>query len=141
MKKNAYFLNMILMVLSFGLCLWAMLVRTFAPSVLLPHISIPMLVLVSSAALVLEKWLGGEGEREWIGCILLGGATFALLPVCADLNGDYGVVALFLVGAATFGLTTLLYTSMCERMRGGKLTALVNGGLLWLAAQFFQGIL
>ena len=43
MKKNAYFLNMILMVLSSGLCLWAMLVRTFAPSVLLMNASVWLL--------------------------------------------------------------------------------------------------
>ncbi len=141
MKKNVYFLNILLVLLTTALCLWAVLVRTFAPAVLLPHISIPLLVLVSVAALVLEQWLGGEGKREWIGSVVFGGLTLSVLPLCAGLNGDLSVITLFLVAAAVFGITALLYTSMCERMSGGKLAALINGGILCLAAQFFQGIL
>ena len=51
---------------------------------------------------------------------------------------------LFLIGAAVFAVVTVLYTSMCHRMKSGlavKTAPAVNALLLFLAAQFFQGIL
>ena len=47
-------------------------------------------------------------------------------------------------GGAVFAVTTVLYTSMGRRMTSGpksKAAPAVNALLLFLAAQFFQGIL
>ena len=144
MKKNTYFLNLLLAVLTAALCLWGMLVKTFAPSVVLPRESIPMMVLLMSIALAAEYYFGGGNKREWIGSTVLSGITFSLLPWCAGLTGDAPLWLLFLCGAAVFTLTTLLYTSMVKRMKSGrcgKAAPAVNALLLFLAAQFFQGIL
>jgi len=144
MRKNAYFLNILLAVLVVGLCLWGMLVRAFAPSVLVPHVSIPWMVLLTVLALVAEKYFGGSMKREWIGSVVLGALTLSLFPVCAGLAGHAAIWKLFLSGAAVFAVTTLLYTSMCKRMASGpaaRLAPLINALMLFLASQFFQGIL
>lgn len=144
MKRNIYFLNLLHSGLVAALCLWAMLVRTFAPSALIPEISIPLMVLVTVVSLTAEHYLGGGKKRAWLGSALIGAASFALLPLCAGLTLSQPVWLLFLCGGAVFFLTTLLYTSICDRMASGpaaKLAPVANALLLFLAAQFFQGIL
>ena len=144
MKKNTYLVNLLLALLTTALCLWGMLVKTFAPSVLLPHISIPLMVLVTVIALAIEYYLGTPMKREWIGSTLLSGFTLSLLPWCAGLTRETPVWLLFICGTAVFGVTAVLYTSMGKRMKSGiaaKAAPAVNALLLFLAAQFFQGIL
>ena len=63
-----------------------------------------------------------------------------------DLNGTTATVFSpdETSGAAVFAVTTVLYTSMGQRMASGpkaKAAPAVNALLLFLAAQFFQGIL
>lgn len=144
MKERTYLLNILLAALVGAACIAAVLFDVFAPYVVLPHMGIPMLVLVVAIALAAEHYMGVPGKRDWIGSTVLAGLTFSVLPVCAGVNGDVSFVKLFMYGAAVFAVATVLYTSMGQRMAGGpkaKAAPAVNALLLFLAAQFFQGIM
>ena len=78
MKNQKYFLNTALAVI-FGLVLLAIvLIRTFAPVIILPKLDIPNLVLISLVALVLDHYLAPEADRCYI-CIPVLGAVFISL--------------------------------------------------------------
>ena len=140
MKQRTWLLNILLLVEVFGVCAAVLLTQTFAPSAMLPKVSIPILVLLTAVPLALEHYIGAPAKRNWIGSAALAGLTFAM----GALVTDVAAWVLFLVGAAVFAVVTVLYTSMCRRMKSGlttKTAPAVNALLLFLAAQFFQGIL
>lgn len=140
MKQRTYFLNLLLIAEVFVVCGAALLAETFAPSAMLPKVSIPLLVLLTVLPLAVEHYVGAPKKRNWIASILLAGLTFSLGAIVTETP----VWVLFLVGAAVFAVVTVLYTSMGQRMKGGpaaKAAPAVNALLLVLAAQFFQGIL
>ena len=144
MKHRTYLLNLLLAVFVGAACMALVLFDTFAPSVLLPHIGLPVMVLLTAVPLAIEYYVGAPKKRDWIGSTVLAGLTFAVLPACAGFTGGLPVWLLFLCGAAVFAVTTVLYTSMGRRMASGpkaKAAPVVNALLLFLAAQFVQGIL
>ena len=144
MKDRTYLLNMLLAAVVGAACAVAVLVDTYAPSVILPHPGIPLMVLLTVLPLAAEYYIGVPQKRDWIGSSVLAGLTFAVLPACSGMTGGLPLWKLFLVGAVVFALVTVLYTSMGHRMRSGskaKAAPAVNALLLFLAAQFFQGIL
>lgn len=144
MKKNMYLIN-ILHAVTLGIaCLVEIVVRTFWPSTLLPHISIPGMVLLSLIPMVIEYYLVSEIKRDWLISVLLAGATFAFLPVCAGLDVGASILKLFAVGAAVFGVTDILYRSIGEKMSSGsyvKIAPIANAFVLYLASQCLQGLL
>lgn len=144
MKQRTYLLNMLLAGVTCAACVAVVLVDTFAPSVLLPHIGLPAMVLLTVVSLAVEHYIGAPEKRDWIGSAILAGLTFSILPVCAGFHGGLSFLKLFLCGTAVFAVTTVLYTSMGRRMASGpkaNAAPAVNALLLFLAAQFFQGIL
>ena len=144
MKQRTYLLNLLLAAAVFALCAAGVLFDALAPYVMLPHAGLPLMVLLTAIPLAVEHYLGAPKKRDCIGSTVLAGLTFSVLPACAGLTGDVPVWLLFVSGAAVFAVTTVLYTSMGQRMASGpkaKAAPAVNALLLFLAAQFFQGIL
>lgn len=144
MKERTYLLNILLAVVVGAACAVAVLVDTFAPFAILPHPGIPLMVLLTVLPLAAEYYIGAPKKRDWVGSTVLAGLTFAVLPACSGMTGGLPLWKLFVVGAVVFALVTVLYTSMGHRMRSGakaKAAPAVNALLLFLAAQFFQGIL
>lgn len=140
MKKNIWFLNILLILEVFALCVAVLLTEAFAPSAMLPKVSVPLLVLLTAVPLAVEYYVGVPSGRNWIGSVVLAGLTFAMGALVTDVS----CWKLFLVGGAVFAVVTVLYTSMGRRMKSGpaaKAAPAVNALLLVLAAQFFQGIL
>ena len=140
MKERTWFLNILLAAEVFAVCAAVLVTEAFVPSAMLPKVSISILVLLTAVPLAVEHYVGAPAKRNWPGSILLAGLTFAM----GTLVSDVAAWMLFLVGAAVFGLVTVLYSSMCHRMKSGlttKTAPAVNALLLFLAAQFFQGIL
>ena len=143
MKENKYFLNTAL-ALVLGLALvCAVLVRTFAPAMIIPSLDIPNLVLVSLAALVLDHYMAGHAKRCWICIPLLSALTFGLLPFAACFVGGMEAVKLAVIGGIVFTAAAWLFTSIQDRLSSGpaaRLAPVMSALGIWLAVQAFAGI-
>ena len=144
MKKNTYLLNTLLAVVLGGALLIAVLVRTFAPIIIIPALDIPNMVLVSLAALLLDHYLAPGAKRCWICIRVLSVVTFGLLPFAACFVGAAEAVKLAVLGGVVFTATAWLFTSIQDRLSSGpacKAAPVVSAFGLYLASQCFMGIL
>lgn len=144
MKENKYFLNTALAVV-LGLSLLAnLLVRTFAPAVIIPALNIPGMVLVSLLALVLDHYLAPGAKRCWICIPVLSALTFGLLPFAACFVAADEALKLALAGGVVFTVTAWLFSSIQDRLSSGpasKAAPLFSALGLYLAAQCFAGMI
>lgn len=143
MKKNAYFLNTLLaVVLGVGL-LACVLLRAFAPALIMPKLNIPNLVLISLVTLVLEHYLAPGAKRCYICIPLLSALAFGLLPYAAAFAAPLGALRLAVSGGIVFTVTTFLFSSIQERLSSGpaaKAAPFISALGLYLAAQCLTGI-
>lgn len=144
MKENKYFLNTALVaVLTLALAV-AVLVRTFAPAVIIPGLDIPNLVLLSLAALLADHYLAKGAKRCYICIPLLSAAAFGILPYAAGFVTGVEALKLAVVGGVVFTATTWLFTSAQDRISSGPQAKAAPIGLamgLYLAAQCFAGMI
>lgn len=144
MKENKYFLNTALAVI-LGLALTAaVLVRTFAPAVIIPAPDGILLVLISLSALVADHYLAPNARRCWICIPALSALTFGLLPFAACFVGAMDAAVLALKGGVIFTVTAALFTSIQDRLSSGpaaKAAPLISALGLYLAAQCLMGII
>lgn len=144
MKKNTYFLNTALAVVLGCALLAAVLVRTFAPIIIIPTLNIPNMVLLSLAALLADHYLSGGAKRCYICIPVLSALTFGLLPFAACFVGVWDALKLGVVGGVVFTVVTALFTSIQDRLSSGpdcKAAPVLSAFGLYLAAQCFTGIL
>ena len=144
MKNKTYILNTLLAVVLGLYLLVCVLVRTFAPAIILPQASIPNMVLLSLAALVLDHYMAPDAKRCYICIPLLSAVAFGLLPFSACFVGAGEALKLALVGGLVFTVTTWLFTTIQERLSSGpaaKASAFFSAVSLYMAAQCFMGIL
>jgi len=144
MKNKTYILNTFLTCVLGIYLLVCILVRTFAPAIILPKASIPNMVLLSLAALVLDHYLAPGAKRCYICIPLLSAAAFGLLPFAACMVGAAQALKLALVGGLTFTVTTWLFSTIQERLSSGpaaRASAFFSAVSLYMAAQCFMGIL
>ena len=143
MKNKTYFLNTLLAVV-LGLYLAVcVLVRTFAPNIILPKVNIPNLTLLSLVALVLDHYLAPGAKRCYICIPVFGALAFGLLPFAACFVGAGEAVKLALVGGLVFTVNTWLFSTIQERLSSGpaaKASAFFSAVSLYMAAQCFMGI-
>lgn len=143
MKKQTYLLNTLLAAILAVLLLAAVLVRTFAPIIILPQLEIPNMVLIALAALLLEHYLAPGAGRCWVCIVLLSALSFGLLPYAACFVGAAQAVKLGLLGGAAFTVTAWLFTSIQQRISTGparKAAPVVSALGLYLACQCFSGL-
>lgn len=144
MKENKYFLNTALTaVVTLALAV-AVLVRTFAPAVIIPGPDIPGLVLLSLAALLADHYLAKGARRCYICISLLSAAAFGVLPFAAGFATGMEALKLAVVGGAVFTATTWLFTSAQDRISSGPKAKAAPIGLavgLYLASQCFAGMI
>lgn len=144
MKNKTYFLNTILAVVLGCILLIAVLVRTFAPFVIIPELNIPNMVAVSLLALLVEHYLSIKEKHCYVCVCLFAAASFGVMPVAAGFATAMEALKLAAVGGVVFAVTTLLFTSMQERLASGpskKLAPVLSAFGLYLAAQCLTGIL
>ena len=144
MDKKTYTLNTMLADLLCLILLAAVLVRTFAPRIILPHLDVPNMVLISLAALLIDRFLAPGAKRCYICIPLLAAITFGLLPFAACFVGITDGLWLALKGGITFTAVTWLFDIMTDRMSSGpvaKAAPFVSAFCLYLAAQCLMGIL
>ena len=144
MKNKTYMLNTFLAAI-FGLYLLvAVLVRTFAPQIILPKANIPNLTLISLIALVLDHYLVPDAKRCYICIPLFSALTFGLLPYAAAFATPMEALKLAIVGAVVFTVTTWLFSTIQERLSSGpaaKASAFFSAVSLYMASQCFIGMI
>ena len=144
MKKNTYTLNTILAALLGAILLVCVLVRTFAPRIILPELDIPMLVLISLAALVLDHYLAPGAKRCYLCIPMFAAMTFGLLPFAACFVTGAEAAELALFGCLVFTLMTWLFSSMMDRLSSGpaaKAAPVLSAFGLYLAVQGLMGMI
>lgn len=144
MKQNKFFLNAALAVVMGVAALVCVLLRTFAPAVILPVLDIPAMVLLSLIALVTDHYVAGKVKRCYICIPVLAAVTFGLLPYVSGFAVPCQALWFGLIGGVVFTLITLLYSSIQDRLSSGpaaKAAPVLSAFCLYLAAQCFAGIL
>ena len=144
MKNKTYFLNTMLTCVVGTALLACVLVRTFAPIIILPELDIPNMVLLSLIALLLDHYLAPDAKRCYICIPVFSGIVFGLLPFAACFVGALEAVKLGILGAVVFTATTWMYTSIQDRLSTGpaaKAAPFVSAVGLLLAAQAMVGII
>lgn len=144
MKNKTYFLNTILAAVLGLILLGAVMVRTFLPLVIIPEWSIPSMVLVSLVALLADHYIAPGAKRCYICILVFAVVTFGLLPWAAGFSIPLEALTTGVLGGAVFTLTTLLYTSIQDRLSSGpaaKAAPVLSALGLYLAVQCFAGIL
>ena len=143
MKNKTYTLNTVLAVLLGATLLVCVLIRTFAPRIIMPHLDVVNMTLISLAALVVDHYLAPNAKRCYICIPVFSAITFGLLPFAACFVGALEAVKLGVVGAIVFTATTWMYTSIQDRLSTGpaaKAAAFFSAVSLYLASQIFMGM-
>ena len=144
MKNKTYILNTMLSAILGAVMLICVLIRTFAPRMILPELDIPNMVLISLVALVADHYLAPGAKRCYICIPVFGAIAFGLLPFAACFVGVLEALKLALAGGVIFTAITWLYTTILDRLSSGpvaKAAPVVSALGLYLAVQCFAGIL
>ena len=144
MKKNKYILNAALAAVLFVVLAAVIILRTVIPAVVLPPLDIPGMVLISVAALLIDRYAAKNAPRCYICIPLFAFITFGLMTYAAGYAGGMDALKIAVVGCAVFTVTTFLYTSISERLASGPaspLAPVMSAFGLYLAAQCFAGII
>lgn len=143
MKKNTYTLNTLLAEVLGAALLICVLVRTFAPRMILPLLDIPNVVLISLIALLLDHYLAPGSDRCYICIPVFSAITFGLLPFAACFVGAGEAVKNGVLGCVVFTAVTWLFSSVTDRLSTGpaaKLAPVLSALGLYLASQCFMGM-
>ena len=144
MNKKTYTLNTLLAAVLGIVLLACVLVRTFAPRMILPQLDLVTMTAVSLAALLLDHYLDPGAKRCYICIPVFAAVTFGLLPFAACFVGAGEALKLAVLGAVVFTCVTWLFSSMMDRLSSGpaaKLAPVLSALGLYLAVQCFMGIL
>lgn len=144
MNKKTYTLNTLLACVLGACLLVCVLIRTFAPRMILPQLDLVTMTAVSLAALLLDHYLAPGAKRCYICIPVFAAVTFGLLPFAACFVGAGEALKLAVLGAVVFTCVTWLFSSMMDRLSSGpaaKLAPVLSALGLYLAVQCFMGIL
>ena len=142
--NKTYRLNTLLAVITALTLLACVVLRALCPTLILPKIDIPFIVLLSLIALVIDHYISPDARRCYICIPVLSALTFGFLPLCAFMVSLREALVLAVVGAVTVTVTTLLFTQIQERLSSGsaaKASALLSAVSLYMAAQCLAGII
>ena len=143
MKNKTYTLNTVLTAVLTAVLAAMVVLRTFAPQIILPIFDIPTLTAISLAALVLDHYLAKGAKRCWICIPLFAALSFGILPWAAGMVAVKYLLGLALTGAVVFTLCTFVFTSIQDRLSSGpaaRLAPIMSAFGIWLAVQAFAGI-
>ena len=144
MKKNTYTLNTLLAMVLGTTLLAAVLVRTFAPRIIIAELDIPNMVLISLVTLVLDHYLAPDAKRCYVCIPVFSAITFGLLPFAACFVGAVEALKLAVSGGILFTATTWLFSSVQDRLSTGpaaKAAPIVSAFGLYLAIQALMGMI
>ena len=142
--NKTYILNTLLAGVLGVFLLACVVARAVCPAIILPELDIPMMVLLSLVALVLDHYIAKGAKRCYICIPVFAFMTFGLLPWAAAFVTVVQALKLAAVGCAVFTLLTWLYSSMMDRLSSGpaaKAAPILSAFGLYLAFQCFAGII
>ncbi len=144
MKDQKYVLNTALAVIFGVLLLIAVFVRTFAPVIIIPRLSIPNMVLISLAALLIDHYVVPNAKRCYICIPVFAVITFGLLPFAACFVSVIDALKYGVVGGVVFTAVTWLFSAVLDRLSTGpaaKAAPILSALGLYLASQCFMGMI
>ena len=141
MEKKSMTLNVLLAATLGAGLLVGMIWKAFQPNVVLANLDIPAMAALVLIALLIEYFVKGTQERNWLVQIILAAVTFALLPFAAGYAG--AGIGVTLCGTAVFAALTWIFDSVAERMEvtSGKGAMVPTAFVLYLACQCFMGMI
>ena len=143
MKNKTYTLNTVLALLLGAVLLVCVLVRTFAPRIIMPHLDVVNMTLISLAALVIDHYLAPDAKRCYICIPVFSAITFGLLPFAACFVGGMEALKLGITGGIVFTAITWSFSAMMDRLSTGpvaKAAPVVSAFGLYLAIQALMGM-
>ena len=143
MKNKTYTLSTVLIAVQTAVLLAMVIVRAFAPNIILPVFDIPTITAISLTALVLDHYLAPGAKRCWICIPLFAALSFGVLPLVAGLVRVEAVGSLMVNGCVVFTAASWIFTSIQDRLSSGpaaKLAPAMSALGIWLAVQAFAGI-
>ena len=143
MKNKTYTLSTVLTAVLAVVLAAMVLVRAFAPQIILPIFDIPTLTAISLVALVLDHYLAKGARRCWICIPVFAALSFGILPFAAGMVALSNILGLALTGAVIFTICTFVFTSVQDRLSSGpaaRLAPIMSALGIWLAVQAFAGI-
>ena len=143
MKKNTYTLNTILAAVLGAALFVCILIRTFAPRIILPELDVPNLVLISLTCLVLDHYLAPDADRCYICIPAFSALAYGLLPYAAAFVTGGEALELAFAGGLIFTIMTWLFSSIQDRLSTGpaaKAAPIVSAFGLYLAVQGLMGM-
>ena len=143
MKNKTYTLNTVLTAVLTAVLAAMVVLRTFAPQIILPIFDIPTLTAISLAALVLDHYLAPNAKRCYVCIPIFAALSFGILPFAAGVVAVKYLLGLALTGAVVFTVCTFVFTSIQDRLSSGpaaKLAPIMSAFGIWLAVQAFAGI-
>ena len=143
MKNKTYTLSTLLSVVLGIVLLAMMLLRAFAPNIILPIFDIPTLTAISLAALVLDHYLAPNAKRCYVCVIVFAALSFGILPLAAGLVAPANALGLAATGTVIFTVAAWTFTSIQDRLSSGpaaRLAPIMSALGIWLAVQAFAGI-
>ena len=144
MKNKMYFLNAALTVVLFIAALVMILVRTFAPQIILPEPDVPNLSMVCLITLVIDCCAAPGAKRCYICIPVFSALSFGLLSWAAGLAAPVDALLLAVAGGGLFTALTWVFTSMIDRISSGpaaKAAPVVSALGLYLAIQCLMGMI
>lgn len=144
MKDKKYVLNTALAAIFGTVLLICVLIRTFAPGIIIPKLGIPNMVLISLLALLADHYLAKECKRCNVCIAVFSAVTFGLLPFAACFVSALEAVKLGIIGGAVFTAVTWLFSAMMDRLSTGpvaKFAPILSALGLYLASQCFMGMI
>ena len=144
MKEKNYFLTLILAVVVAIAMVAVVLVKTFAPAVILPVMNIPNMAGLCLIVLLVEHYVAPNSRRCYFCVAGFSLLTFGLLPFAAGFVALDRVWRVALIGCALFTLLTWIFDSIMDRLSTGPkagLAPVISAFGLYLAFQIFAGIL
>ena len=143
MNKKTYMLNTLLAIVLGSALLVCVLVRTYAPRMILPKLDVVSMTAISLAALLLDHYLAPGAKRCYICIPVFSAITFGLLSFAACFAGAGEVLKLAVLGAVVFTAVTWTFSSMMDRLSSGpaaKFAPVMSALGLFLAVQCFMGL-
>lgn len=142
MKKKENTLNTLLAIILGVILLVALLIRAFAPAVIIPKLDVSNLTAISLLALVANHYVGSREKRSHLSILIFGGITFGLLPFSAGFCYGWEALKLGIAGGFILTLLTWLYDQMLDRLSTGsasKIAPILCAFMLYLASQCVMG--
>ena len=143
MKNKTYTLNTVLAVLLGIALLVCVLIRTFAPRIIMPNLDVVNMTLISLAALLVDHYLAPGAKRCYICIPLFSAITFGLLPFAACFVGGMEALKLGITGGIVFTVITWSFSAMMDRLSTGpaaKAAPAISAFGLYLAIQALMGM-